>query len=124
MLFRSVGTQPVAVAESMTTRQRVASAVVRDEEAGRDVTLTHRERVYTGTLFAFVAAPGQSATREVRTGDSFKLGEATYRIEKIEATPASVEVVKEAASLPQPDRRMLLPREAEAPEEGSPAPTS
>jgi hypothetical protein len=119
-----VGNQPVAVAESMTTRQRVASAVVRDEQAGRDVTLTHRERVYTGTLFAFVAAPGQSATREVRSGDSFKLGEATYRIEKIEATPPSVEVLKEAASLSQPDRRILLPREPEAPEEGSPVPTT
>jgi hypothetical protein len=119
-----VGNQPVAVAESMTTRQRVASAVVRDEQAGRDVTLTHRERVYTGTLFAFVAAPGQSATREVRSGDSFKLGEATYRIEKIEATPPSVEVLKEAARLSQPDRRILLPREPEAPEEGSPVPTT
>ncbi|MFZ9747293.1 MAG: hypothetical protein ACO3G4_11750 [Opitutaceae bacterium] len=119
-----VGTQPVAVAESMTTRQRVASALVRDEQAGRDVLLTHRERVYTGTLFAFVAAPGESATREVRAGDSFKLGEATYRIEKIEATPPTVEVVKEAGSLSQPDRRILLPREPEAPEEGPPAPTS
>ncbi len=119
-----VGTQPVAVAESMTTRQRVASAVVRDEQAGREVTLTHRERVFTGTLFAFVAAPGQSATREVRTGDSFRLGEATYRIEKIEAMPPSVEVLKEAASLSQPDRRILLPREPEGPEEGTPAPTS
>jgi hypothetical protein len=119
-----VGTQPVTVAESMTTRQRVATAVVRDEQAGRDVTLTHRERVYTGTLFAFVAAPGQSATREVRVGDSFKQGEANYRIEKIESTPPSVEVVKESATLPQPDRRILLPREAETPEEGTPVPTS
>ena len=98
--------------------------MVRDEQAGRDVTLTHRERVYTGTLLAFVAAPGQSATREGRSGDSFKLGEATYRIERIEATPPSVEVLKEAASLSQPDRRILLPREPEAPEEGSPVPTS
>lgn len=119
-----VGSQSVTVADSMTTRQRVASAVIRDEQTGRDVTLTHRERVYTGTLFAFVAAPGQSATREVRMGDAFKLGEASYRIEKIEAAPPSVEVVKETASLPQPDRRILLPREPDAPEEGSPAPNS
>jgi hypothetical protein len=119
-----VGSQSVTVADSMTTRQRVASAVIRDEQTGRDVTLTHRERVYTGTLFAFVAATGQSATREVRMGDSFKLGEASYRIEKIEAAPPSVEVVKETSSLPQPDRRILLPREPDAPEEGSPAPNS
>ena len=53
-----VSPQPVLVAESMTTRQRVATAVIRDDKAGRDVTLTHRERHYTGTVFAFVAESG------------------------------------------------------------------
>jgi hypothetical protein len=108
-----VSSQPVRVGDNMTTRQRVASAVVRDEKAGRDVTLTHRERHFTGTVFAFVAAPGETATREVRTGDIFKVGETTYRVEKIITTPASVEVLKESPSLSQPDRRVLLPRESE-----------
>jgi hypothetical protein len=102
--------------ESMTTRQRVATAVVRDDKAGRDVTLTHRERVFTGTVFAFVATPGSNATREVRAGDMFKIGEATYRIEKVETTPPSVEVVKESPTLSQPDRRTLTPREVDQPE--------
>jgi hypothetical protein len=108
--------------ESMTTRQRVATAVVRDEKTGRDITLTHRERVFTGTVFAFVASPGQTATREVRTGDMFKIGEATYRIEKIETTPPVVEVVKESPTLSQPDRRLLTPREADAEAPAEPAP--
>jgi hypothetical protein len=111
-----VSAQPIQMGESMVTRQRVATAVIRDEKTGRDVTLTHRERHFTGTVFAFVAAPGETATREVRTGDMFKLGDTTYRIEKIQMTPPSVEVVKESPSLPQPEHRVLTPREAEAPE--------
>jgi hypothetical protein len=111
-----VNAQPIRMGESMTTRQRVATAVIRDEKAGRDVMLTHRERVFTGTVFAFVAPPGNSAAREVRTGDMFTIGDATYRIEKIETTPPSVEIVKESPTLSQPDRRLLIPREAEQPE--------
>jgi hypothetical protein len=111
-----VTAQPVRMGEGTTTRQRVATAVISDEKAGRDVTLTHRERVFTGTVFAFIAAMGESATREVRMGDIFKIGETTYRIEKIETTPPTVEIVKESPTLSQPDRRTLTPREVESPE--------
>jgi hypothetical protein len=111
-----VQAQPVALADSMTTRQRIATAIVRDEKTGREVTLTHRERQFTGSVSAFVALPGETATREVRAGDTFKLGEATYRIDKVQLTPAALEVTKEAPSLAQPDRRSLFPREAELPE--------
>jgi hypothetical protein len=106
----------------MTTQQRVATAVIRDEKNNRDITLTHRERFFTGTVFAFVAETGQSAAREVRSGDTFKVGEATYRVDRIETTPPSVEITKEAPNLLQPDRRVLSPREVEAPEEAVPAP--
>jgi hypothetical protein len=117
-----VQAQSVALPESMTTRQRVATAVVRDEKNNREVTLTHRERFFTGTLFAFVAETGQSAAREVRSGDSFKIGEASYRVERIETTPPTIEITKEAPNLVQPDRRVLGPREVEAPEEPAPNP--
>jgi hypothetical protein len=116
-----VSPQPVAIAESMTTRQRVAVAVIRDEKAGRDITLTHRERHYTGTVFAFVAESGQSAAREVRTGDVFKIGEATYRVDRIATTPPSIEITKESPHLPQPERRVLTPREGDGAEETEPA---
>jgi hypothetical protein len=117
-----VRTQAVAIPESMTTQQRVATAIVRDEKAARDITLTQRERLFTGAVFAFVAETGQSAAREVRTGDSFKVGEATYRIDRIETTPPAIEITKEAPNLLQPDRRVLSPREVEIPDEGAPAP--
>lgn len=105
--------QPIRTGDTMSVKQRVATAVVHDEKSGRDVTITHRERVFTGTLFAFVAATGETAVREVRVGDAFKLGEATYRIENIAATPPTVDVTKESPALSQPDRRVLTPREAE-----------
>ena len=109
--------QPVRGGEGgMTTQQRVATAVVTDEKTGRDVVLTHRERQFTGMIFAFVAAPGDSASREVRTGDIFKLGEATYRVEAVQMSPPSIEITKEAPSQALPDRRSLTPREAEVPE--------
>lgn len=116
-----VRAQPIGSPESMTTRQRVASAVIRDERSARDVTLTHRERFFTGTMFAFVAAPGETATREVRLGDVFKIGDATYKVENIQATPPAIEVTKEASTLTRPDRRLLTPREVELPEDPEPA---
>ena len=110
--------QPIGIPESMTTRQRVATAVIQDERTKREVTLTHRERFFTGTLSAFVAAPDETATREVREGDAFKLGDAAFKIEKVTATPPGIEVSKEAPNLTQPDRRVLTPREADLIEPG------
>lgn len=110
----SVKPQPLGPAGSMQTPQRVATAVIRDEKAGADVILTNRERVFTGTTFAYLAEPGQTTTREVRTGDIVKLGEATYKVETIEIAPPTVAIVKESPNLPQPDRQVLKPREADS----------
>ena len=118
-----VRAEPITIADSMTTRQRVATAIVRDERIGRDVTLTHRERQFTGGLSAFVAAPGETATREVRSGETFKLGDATYHVEKILLAPPSVEITKESPSLSQPDQRTLTPRESEEAAAETPAPS-
>lgn len=108
-----VRAQPVAVGEGATSRQRVATAVVLDERSGREVTVTHRERRFTDSLSALVAAPGATATREVRPGETFKFGEAAYRIEKIQLSPPRIEVTKESPGRVQPDRRTLAPREGE-----------
>ena len=113
--IKALDVRPVDIAlpQSMTTRQRVATAVVRDERTKRDVTLTHRERQFTGGLSAFVAATGEAATREVRDGETFKLGDASYRVEKIHLAPPSIDVTKESSTLAQPDRRTLPQREAD-----------
>jgi hypothetical protein len=115
---------PIALAESMTTRQRVATAVVYDERAGHDVTITHRERHFTGTVSAFVAAAGQAATREVRAGESFKLGDATFTVERVQLSPPAIEVTRQSPHRSQPDRRVITPREADEVEAVEPGASS
>ena len=105
-----VSTESVAIPESMNFKARVASAVVHDNRTDRDVTLTQRERHFTGNAFALVALAGESAPREVRTGDTFSVGPVTYRIEKIVLDPAAIDVTKTAPDLAAPLRRSLLPR--------------
>jgi hypothetical protein len=114
----------IALPQSMTTRQRIATAVVHDERTNRDVTLTHRERRFTGGLSAFVAAPGETATRELREGETFKIGDASYRVEKITLAPPALDVTKDSPSLAQPDRRTLTPREADESAPTSDPPTT
>jgi hypothetical protein len=108
-----VGLVEIKMTGGMTTRQRVATAVVLDDKTGRAVTITHRERHFTGGLSAFVAQTGEAATREVRAGETFRLGDVSYRIEKILLEPASIELTKESPTLAQPDRRTLTPRETD-----------
>lgn len=115
-----VARQPIAFKDSTTTRQRIATAVVRDERANRDVTITHRERLMTGLNFAMITPSGQTAAREVREGDTFKLGEATYKIDKIQIAPPSMEITKESPQLTQPDHRTLKPLEIEGPDTPEP----
>ncbi|MDP3069027.1 MAG: hypothetical protein Q8N18_02005 [Opitutaceae bacterium] len=117
-----VAAQAVRIGESMPVRQTVATAVILDEKTRRETTITNRERVFTGTVFAFVALPGSTATREVRAGDSFLVGDATFRVEKVETSPPSIEIAKEAPTLTQPDRRTLTPRESDADAEREPGP--
>jgi hypothetical protein len=116
LTITSLDVRPVAVAlpQSMTTRQKVATAVVHDERTRRDVTLTHRARQFTGAFAALVAAAGEPATREIREREEFKLGAAAYRVEKIELVPPRLEVTKESPTLAQPDRRTLRPRDTDA----------
>lgn len=108
-----VAVQTVRVGEGAPVPQTVATAVVLDEKAGREFTLTNLARVFTGKVNAFVTTGG-AEQREVHAGDTFKLGEATYRIDKVQVSPPSIDVVKESPTLTQPDRRTLTPRDPEA----------
>jgi len=103
----SVRSEAVAIPESMAFKQRVASAVVHDLRSGRDITLSQRERHFTGNVFALVAIAGEPAPREVLAGDTFKAGVATYRIGKITLDPAAIDVTKTAPDLAAPVQRTL-----------------
>lgn len=111
--------QKISVGEGGSSLQRVAVAVVRDERTGVETTLNHRERRYTGTVSAFIVAAGDRAPREVRAGDTFKVGEANFRVERVEANPPAIEITKESATLAQPDRRTLLPRDPDDKPDGT-----
>jgi hypothetical protein len=113
-----VRAQPVPIEQSMTTRQRVATAVVHDEKAKRDITLTHRERQVSDTLSALVVPAGEATVREVRQGESFSAGGAVYRVERIQQTPPQVDIMKQSPNLAQPERRVLTPRTGSADEKG------
>jgi hypothetical protein len=106
-----VTVQPVSIADSMTTRQRVATAVVRDERSGRELALSHRERKFTGRLTAVVLAAGETVPREVRAGDEFRAGGAIYRVERVEGSPPAADVLKQVPGI-SPERRTLTSREA------------
>lgn len=103
----TVRSEPVAIPESMSFMQPVATAVVHDTRTGRDITLSQRERRFTGNVFALVAIAGESAPREVLPGDTFKSGTATYRVEKITLEPAAIDVTKTAPDLAAPVQRTV-----------------
>lgn len=105
--------QPIALPQSMTTRQRVATAVVHDERNQQDVTLTHRERKFTGTVTAFIRVAGQKGTREVRPTDTFTAGKAGFTVERIQLSPPSIEITKQKPGGVPPDRRTLRPRDSD-----------
>lgn len=100
------------LAESMTTRQRIATARVRDERTGGELTLSERERRLSDSPSALVATQDAATIREVRAGDSFAIGDATYRIESVQLSPASIDVEKSTAH-PQPSERRTLLAPAE-----------
>lgn len=102
--------QPVASADSMTTRQRVATALIRDERNGTEVALTHRERKFTDAPIAVLLAAAATAPRELRAGDEFRAGDALYRIERVRSVPPAVEVSKQSLDGGL-EQRTLTPRE-------------
>jgi hypothetical protein len=100
----------VVIAGNPPANRIVAMALVRDELTGETVELNSLERTLTNTPVAVVAAaddPGHP--RELRAGEAFKSGAATYKITKIQLAPPAADVTKEAPDLPRPDSRTLTP---------------
>jgi hypothetical protein len=101
----NVRAEVIVIPESTSFSQRVATATIHDLRAKRDLTLTQRERQFTGNVF--VALEGESAPREVLAGDTIKAGASSYRIERIAIDPATIEATKTAPDLAAPVRRTL-----------------
>lgn len=103
----NVRAEAIVIPESTSFSQRVATARIHDVRAQRDLTLTQRERQFTGNVYGLVALDGEAAPREVLAGDTLKLGATTYHIERIVTDPATIEVTKTAPDLAAPVRRTL-----------------
>ncbi len=103
----TVRSESIVIPESTNFSQRVATATIHDLRAKRDLTLTQRERQFTGNVFGLVALEGETAPREVLAGDTIKSGAITYRIERIATDPATIEVTKTAPDLAAPLRRTI-----------------
>lgn len=104
----AVRRQPVAMPDSMSTSRLVATAAVRDERTGQTITLTDTERFYPDAAVAVVRA-GDGDPREVHAGDEFPAGAATYRVEKIQLAPPSLEVTKRSPAQPGETRTLTVP---------------
>lgn len=106
---RSLAVRRVAVAlpDSMSTTQRVATAVLRDVRTGEEMTLNSAERRVTDVLVATITTPG-GERHEVHAGDEFAAGDDALRVEAIHSEPASVELVRVArGNVTAPERHTL-----------------
>ena len=104
----------VPLADSMTTRRRVATASVRDERTGETVQLSSLERRLAGEPFAVVTLRGTAQRRDVREGDAVEVGGEVYRIARIQAAPPALELSCESAGSAESERRTLTARRSEA----------
>ena len=109
----TVQRQPVPMADGTLSNQWVATAVVRDELTGRSTTLTVGELGYTDELCAVLAAAedGEEGIREVRQGEEIESLDRTYRIERLQLEPPTVELSGRSADWGHPVRLNLTPRD-------------
>jgi hypothetical protein len=90
-----------------------ALAVLHDEETGGEVVLDSRATQVTDTALAIFQSPGRlGQPRQLQEGDTFKEGDATYRIERIQLDPPEVVVARSTPGLAMPETRILRPAES------------
>jgi hypothetical protein len=100
----------VAIAESMSTMEWVAEALVRHEFSGEETVLNDRARALSGLRRVRLrSTQGDVADWVAGEGDGQRIGDILYRIEKIRLAPASVTISKETAGATAPERRTLTP---------------
>lgn len=87
-----------------------AQAVLHDERTNAEVVLDSRVRKLSETPLAVLRLFGaDDAGRELREGDIWQQGAATYRIERIQLDPPEVVIVKQSPGSPLPETRVLQP---------------
>jgi hypothetical protein len=79
---------------------------VRDTSTGKMVNLTEGVVGVTESLRATIRT-ADAETHEVRAGDQFQVGDVSYFVEDIVASPPAVTITKRSPRLASPDRRVL-----------------
>jgi hypothetical protein len=86
-----------------------AIATLHEVESGLVVELDSRVRKFTDTPLALLRLDAVSKPQEVRAGAELRVGDATYRVERIQLDPPEVVVARLLEGLPLPERRVLKP---------------
>jgi|GEM_PF-548208 hypothetical protein len=84
------------------------SAVVRDTVTGVETTLDHRNRVPDGPLTVTLKSTADGSERTVKSGESFILGDVTYKVGDLVLDPPSAVVTREGGTLSAPETQTLV----------------
>ncbi|MEO6876169.1 MAG: hypothetical protein ABI222_15235, partial [Opitutaceae bacterium] len=85
----------VPLGESMSSIQKVAQAEVRDEQTGQVIALKAGELSLTDELSAVLTTDDDvESPRELRTGEEFSSADYTYRVERLQLEPPSVDLTQ------------------------------
>lgn len=90
-----------------TLRYVEVSAVVRDTVTGVEIKLDPKSRVPEGPLVVTFKTPDGSE-RTAKSGDSFTIGETTYKVGDLVLEPPSAVVTREGGPLPAPETKTLV----------------
>lgn len=100
------------LADGTGSRQRIATAVVRDARTGGCTTLTAGESSYTDELRAVLATQEDDgeAIREYRAGEELESLDRTYKIARLQLEPPSAELTQITTNFSPPARFFLAAR--------------
>lgn len=95
--------------DRMPLEERLATALIQEDSAGREIMLSQGVPQPTGSVMATVRIDGESAVREVCAGEVLVSGEVRFEIERITASPPSLVVARHSADDASPIHRVLSP---------------
>lgn len=125
MTVRSLAVRQVRVdlPESMSTAQRVATAVLRDDRTGREIELNSATPRYTDTCVATVIT-ADGAQHDLRAGDDLPVGEEIFHVTAVRLDPAAIDLMGDPAGAGRPPAHHTLSLKAAAAAPIPPHPTS
>ncbi|QYM80013.1 hypothetical protein K0B96_05180 [Horticoccus luteus] len=87
----------VDLPDSMSTTQRVATAVLHDDRTGEETELNSAAPRYTESLVASVIT-ADGAHHDLRRGDDLPVGEEIFHVAAVRLDPPAIELVADAAA--------------------------